>query len=90
MVSYAGDHEISPGVIHRRIPAGDLLYSFRGEGGRPFPLRPRSKTEFFWEGLPATVAFEFDSKGMVVAMLVDADGYGQDIERAPKVQPPVD
>lgn len=84
LARYAGDYAIGEGEARKLVPAGNLLYSFRGNG-RPYPLRPSSQRDFFWEGLPATVEFELSDDGEVLAMLVDADGDGKDIERAVKV-----
>jgi len=83
LAAYAGEYELAGGDVRKLVAAGNLLYSFRGNG-RPFPLRPSSEREFFWEGLPAQVQFELAEDGEVLAMLVDADGDGQGFERAAK------
>lgn len=82
---YAGTYQITGDDVRRVIKAGSLLYTTRGDGP-PYPLRPISETDFFWEGMPAAVHFEVSQDGKVTAMSVDPDGSGKKILKSVKVE----
>lgn len=81
---YAGTYRIEGGDVRHVLKAGSLLYTQRGQNP-PNPLRPISKTDFFWEGLPGTVHFEVSADGKETAMVVDADGTGRTLQKAVKI-----
>ena len=76
---YVGTYEIEGDDVRKVVKAGSILYTIRGDGA-PYPLRPMSTTDFFWEGTPGSVHFDVSSEGTVVGMVVDPDGSG--VERA--------
>jgi pimeloyl-ACP methyl ester carboxylesterase len=83
--SYVGTYEIEGDDVRRVVKAGSILFTIRGSGGAPYPLRPLSATDFFWEGTPGSVHFEVSAEGTVVGMVVDPDGSGAKQVTAAKV-----
>jgi len=81
---YAGTYRIKDGDVRHVVKAGSLLFTQRNDGA-PFPLRPVSETDFFWEGIPGAVHFEVSSDGKVSGMTVDPDGSGRKFQKASKV-----
>jgi pimeloyl-ACP methyl ester carboxylesterase len=81
---YAGSYQIEGGDVRQVMHAGTLLYTVRGDGA-PFPLRPVSTTDFFWEGTPGSVHFELAADGSVAGMSVDPDDTGRTWVRAAKI-----
>lgn len=81
---YVGTYRIEGDDVRHVLKAGSLLYTQRGQNP-PNPLRPVSKTDFFWEGLPGTVHFEVSADGKETAMLVDPDGTGRTLQKAVKI-----
>lgn len=59
LARYAGNYRFDGNVTRRVIKAGNVLYTIR-DGQPPFPIRPISQTEFFYEFQPGTVRFEKD------------------------------
>jgi pimeloyl-ACP methyl ester carboxylesterase len=81
LARYVGEYRVGKKSIRRVVQAGDILYTIRDESS-PFPLRPLSATEFFYEGSPGSLRFELDAQGKVRAMLFrGADGRE---ERCPR------
>jgi pimeloyl-ACP methyl ester carboxylesterase len=79
---YVGSYRIAGGDLRRVIKAGHLLWTQRG-GSMPLPIRPVSKTEFFYEGQASRLTFQFDSEGEVNGMVMYAGGAeeGEPAER---------
>jgi pimeloyl-ACP methyl ester carboxylesterase len=71
LAAYAGAYRFDNNVTRRVLAAGDVLYTIR-EGQPPFPIRPLSATEFFYEFQPGTVRFEKDAM-----IYIGADGKEQ-------------
>ncbi|HVS04384.1 MAG TPA: alpha/beta fold hydrolase [Thermoanaerobaculia bacterium] len=80
---YLGSYRIGEGDVRQVLAGGPVLFTVRG-GGPPFPLRPLSESEFFYEGSAGRVRFELDAAGNPVAMTYWAEGTGEG-ERAVKV-----
>lgn len=57
LARHAGTYRFEGGVVRRVVKAGSVLYTIR-EGQPPFPIRPSSETEFFYEFQPGSVRFE--------------------------------
>ena len=68
LAKYVGTYRIDEKNTRRVIKAGSVLYTVRGENP-PFPIRPMSEREFFYETTAATITFEVDANGKVTAML---------------------
>ncbi|HYI08571.1 MAG TPA: alpha/beta fold hydrolase [Thermoanaerobaculia bacterium] len=68
LARYPGTYRIDEKSTRKVVKAGSMLYTIR-DGGGPLPLRPSSETEFFYEGMAATIRFELDPNGKVKAML---------------------
>jgi hypothetical protein len=81
---YVGTYRIEGGDVRRVFKAGSLLYTQRGQNP-PYPLRPVSTTDFFWEGLPGTVHFELSPDGEKTILAVDPDGSGRALQKAVKI-----
>lgn len=81
---YAGTYRIKGNDVRRVVKAGPILFTIRGHG-EPYPLRPMSKTDFFWEGLPGTLHFDVSPEGKVLGMTVHLDGMGKKGEKATKL-----
>lgn len=71
LARYAGSYRFDNNVTRRVIQAGNVLYTVR-EGQPPFPIRPSSQTEFFYEFQPGSVRFEKD-----VMVFIGPDGKEQ-------------
>ena len=71
LATYAGTYRFADNVTRRVVKAGDVLYTVR-ENQPPFPIRPTSQTEFFYEFQPGTVRFE---NGAMI--FIGADGKEQ-------------
>lgn len=82
---YVGTYQIQGDDGRKVVKAGSLLYSIRGSAS-PFPLRPISETDFFWEGMPAAVHFEVSPEGKVLGMSVDPDGSGKKSLKSAKIE----
>lgn len=82
---YVGTYRIGEGDERRVIRTGDQLWTQRGEGA-PFPIRPTSATEFFYEGSATFLRFQVDEGGRVLGMEMYHDG-GREAEEAVKVPP---
>jgi TAP-like protein len=67
LARFVGDYQVGTNGLRRVLQAGSILYSIR-PGSMPFPLRPVSESEFFYEGLAGSVRFETDANGKVLAM----------------------
>jgi hypothetical protein len=81
---YVGTYAIEKGDVRKVVKAGSMLFTLRGSGA-PYPLRPISTTDFFWEGTPGNVHFEVSAEGTVVGMAVDPDGSGANQVTASRV-----
>lgn len=57
LARHAGTYRFEDGVVRRVIHAGNVLYTMR-EDQPPFPIRPRSPNEFFYEGQAGEVRFD--------------------------------
>jgi pimeloyl-ACP methyl ester carboxylesterase len=74
LAAFVGSYRIDAESKRSVVKAGSLLYTVR-DGNPPFPIRPMSATEFFYEGSPGTVRFEKDGAGKLTAMVfTGADG----------------
>lgn len=82
---YVGTYRIEGDDVRHVFKAGLLLYTQRGQNP-PNPLRPVSKTDFFWEGLPGTVRFEVSADGKETTLWVDPDGTGRTLQKASKIE----
>lgn len=81
---YQGVYQVGEGDVRRVVRAGPLLFTVRGERGRPFALRAVSETDFFYEGMADRVRFETAADGTVTGMIVfRGDDEG---ERAKKIE----
>jgi pimeloyl-ACP methyl ester carboxylesterase len=67
LARYVGEYQVGAKGIRRVFLAGSILYTLR-PGSMPFPLRPISATEFFYEGIAGALRFETDASGKVLAM----------------------
>jgi hypothetical protein len=72
---YVGSYRIEGGGVREVVRAGTLLFSRRDEG-RMLPIRPTSKTEFFYEGFDMTLSFESDSDGKITRMIARQPSSG--------------
>jgi len=81
---FVGEYRADATSVRRITKAGSLLYNARGRN-MPFPLRPSSKTEFFFESIPATVRFEVDQEGQVTALLLTPSDGAAPV-RNPKIR----
>lgn len=85
---YVGSYRIEGGIegsdVRRVFKAGSLLYTQRGQNP-PYPLRPVSTTDFFWEGLPGTAHFELSPDGKETTLSVDPEGSGRTLQKAVKI-----
>lgn len=57
LTRYAGTYRFDGNIVRRVVKAGSVLYTIR-QGQPPFPIRPKSQTEFFYEGQGGGVRFE--------------------------------
>ena len=62
LTRYAGTYRFDGNIVRTVVKAGSVLYTIR-QGQPPFPIRPKSQTEFFYEGQGGGVRFE---NGMMV------------------------
>lgn len=67
LARYVGEYRVGDRGTRRVLLAGSILYTLR-EGSMPFPLRPISETELFYEGLAGSIRFEISPEGQVLAM----------------------
>lgn len=82
---YVGTYRIGEGDERRVLRTGDQLWTQRGEGA-PFPIRPTSATEFFYEGSATSLRFQVDEDDRVLGMEMYHDGSAE-AEEAVKVAP---
>ena len=64
---YVGTYRLAEGDTRRVVMAGTILYTLRNQG-EPFPLRPQSETDFFYENMDAGARFVVDESGKVTGM----------------------
>lgn len=86
LVRYAGVYEIEEGQQRTVFVEGDRIFTQRTGGARA-EAKPRSATEFFYEGSITTFRFDAAPDGRVTAMLMYANGTDEP-ERAVRVAAP--
>ena len=84
LTRYVGDYRIGDNDVRRVLQVGGLLWTMR-TGGPPFPIRPVSETEFFYEGSASRLTFTFGTDGEVTEMVMYANGRGEGVP-APRVR----
>lgn len=82
--AYVGTYEIRENDTRVVIKAGNLLFTRRGRGPA-LPIRPTSKTEFFYDGDTTHLKFDTDDEGRVLGMVV-FHGGGTEGEPAKKIE----
>lgn len=83
LAKYVGTYRVDDKTERKIFLVGDHLFS-RRTGGSPTLIRPRSSTEFFYEGSPTEARFVLDADGNVTHMVVtQSDGQAQTAPKAP-------
>jgi CubicO group peptidase (beta-lactamase class C family) len=80
---YLGDYPLAPSFVMTITAAGDVL-SVQATNQPRLTLRRTAVDEYAVEGLPASISFERDAAGKVVALVLHQNGANQ---RAPRVEP---
>ena len=73
---YVGEYQLLPGIAFT-VTANDGKLMVKLTGQQAFRVYPRSKTEWFYKVVKATITFEFDDEGKCESLVLFQNGIKQ-------------